>query len=62
MATDISTALPFVDLEPGATITVDTGDANVVVTEMNVYALQSTNGGVTDLAAIPALFAYSTGG
>ena len=35
--TDVSTSLPQIELGPGASITVDTGDPADIVTELTVY-------------------------
>jgi hypothetical protein len=37
MPTDVSTPLPMLELGPGATIQVDTGDPGAIVTGLTIY-------------------------
>jgi hypothetical protein len=55
MPTDISTALPELDLPPGTTLEVDTGDAAAIVTQLNIYTLSpaATPAAPAELASLP---------
>lgn len=59
MATDIAVSLPDVDLPPGCTITVSTGDASAIITQLNVYTYSPERTPAEDLPPVPVLLAYS---
>lgn len=59
MATDVDGPFPELVLPAGATITVDTGDAAAVITEMNVYGASEVESDTDTTPAVPPLFAYS---
>lgn len=40
MATDVSTALPDLTLDSNATLEVDTGDANAIITSLVIHVSQ----------------------
>jgi hypothetical protein len=42
--TNVDTSFPDVELAPGSTITVDTGDASATITLLNVYTLSPVTG------------------
>ena len=57
--TNVSTAFPDVELAAGSTITVDTGDAAALVTQLNVYGISPVTGEPVEVTAIPPLFTYA---
>lgn len=59
MATDVATTFPDIDLPPGCTITVETGDALATVTLLNVYGYTPERTQPEDLPPVPVLLAYS---
>jgi hypothetical protein len=42
--TNVDTSFPDVELAPGSTITVDTGDASATISLLNVYTLSPVSG------------------
>jgi hypothetical protein len=48
MATDVSTALPDLTLDSNATIEVDTGDVNAIITSLVVHVSQDAPQDVLD--------------
>lgn len=58
MATDVNTAFPDIELAPGATITVDSGDANALITKLNVYGVSPVTGEPVVIQMVPPLFVY----
>lgn len=63
MATDVSTSLPDLDLAPGSTLTVTTGNASAIVTQLNVYGISPVTGEPVELEiqGVYPLFAYGPG-
>lgn len=53
MPTDISAPLPMIELGPGATIEVDTGDPAAIVTGLTVYGTYYPPPGAEPAAPFP---------
>jgi hypothetical protein len=58
MATDVSTALPDVSLQPGHTVTVTLDDPLGRITKLNVFALNLATGQVEEIPNVQPLLAY----
>jgi len=56
MATDVATSLPDLDLRDQSILTVDTGDANAIVTRLIIHVSQDIP--VEVLGLLPPLLAH----
>lgn len=56
--TDVDTSFPDVELAPGSTITVDTGNSSAKVTLLNVYGISPVTGQEIELAVLPLSQTY----
>ena len=62
MATDVSTALPDLTLDSNATIEVDTGDVNAIITSLVIHVSQNIPSDLLGLLdEIPLLTALELG-
>lgn len=56
--TDVATGLPDVELTPGCTITVDSGNASAIVTLVNVYGSSAAPTEEEAVTGFVPLFVY----
>lgn len=59
MTTDIAASFPDVDLAPGSTITVETGDPLAVIEFVNVYTTSPERAEPEVLPPVPVLLGWS---